>query len=361
MPANRPATDRTQSLRPLFSWMTSTPPRAFGASAHAACSSPCGPAQVIGVVVSALSDPRRCARSRWQLRWRSPARSRWACCFGCFRCRRRSGRWPPRRSPPAVPAGAGLRVGTTGRRRDRWQFLRRYSAVRVSRSRVCPYGLDYRMRDALRGRVAVVAGATRGAGRGIAAALGEAGATVICTGRSSVSRQRAVRLRPSGNHRRDRANWSRTRRRRHPDPGRPPRHRAGAGPRRAHPGRLRRHRHPGQRHLGRRGAQGSPADVEQADLGTRPRRRAADPAARHRHPPHHLPLPAAAAGRAARRPARRSDRRDKGIQRPHLPDLGVLRPGEGRGEPARLQPRPRARSASAPPPSPSRRAGCARR
>lgn len=38
---------------------------------------------------------------------------------------------------------------------------------------------------ALRGRVAVVAGATRGAGRGIAAALGEAGATVYCTGRSS--------------------------------------------------------------------------------------------------------------------------------------------------------------------------------
>ena len=39
--------------------------------------------------------------------------------------------------------------------------------------------------DALRGRVAVVAGATRGAGRGIAAGLGEAGATVVCTGRSS--------------------------------------------------------------------------------------------------------------------------------------------------------------------------------
>ena len=41
--------------------------------------------------------------------------------------------------------------------------------------------------DALRGRVAVVAGATRGAGRGIAAALGEAGATVVCTGRSSTT------------------------------------------------------------------------------------------------------------------------------------------------------------------------------
>jgi NAD(P)-dependent dehydrogenase (short-subunit alcohol dehydrogenase family) len=36
----------------------------------------------------------------------------------------------------------------------------------------------------LEGRVALVAGATRGAGRGIACALGEAGATVYCTGRS---------------------------------------------------------------------------------------------------------------------------------------------------------------------------------
>ncbi len=36
----------------------------------------------------------------------------------------------------------------------------------------------------LAGRVAIVAGATRGAGRGIARALGEAGATVYCTGRS---------------------------------------------------------------------------------------------------------------------------------------------------------------------------------
>jgi NAD(P)-dependent dehydrogenase (short-subunit alcohol dehydrogenase family) len=44
-------------------------------------------------------------------------------------------------------------------------------------------------RDALRGRVAVVTGATRGAGRGIASALGEAGATVICTGRTSSVRK----------------------------------------------------------------------------------------------------------------------------------------------------------------------------
>jgi len=37
----------------------------------------------------------------------------------------------------------------------------------------------------LKGRVAIVAGATRGAGRGIACMLGEAGATVYCTGRST--------------------------------------------------------------------------------------------------------------------------------------------------------------------------------
>jgi NAD(P)-dependent dehydrogenase (short-subunit alcohol dehydrogenase family) len=38
--------------------------------------------------------------------------------------------------------------------------------------------------QSLKGKVAVVAGATRGAGRGIACMLGEAGASVYCTGRS---------------------------------------------------------------------------------------------------------------------------------------------------------------------------------
>jgi NAD(P)-dependent dehydrogenase (short-subunit alcohol dehydrogenase family) len=41
----------------------------------------------------------------------------------------------------------------------------------------------------LRDKVALVAGATRGAGRGIAVALGEAGATVYCTGRSTRGRR----------------------------------------------------------------------------------------------------------------------------------------------------------------------------
>ena len=44
------------------------------------------------------------------------------------------------------------------------------------------------MSKSLSGRVAVVAGATRGAGRGIARMLGEAEATVYCTGRSSRER-----------------------------------------------------------------------------------------------------------------------------------------------------------------------------
>ena len=41
------------------------------------------------------------------------------------------------------------------------------------------------MTGGLHGKVALVAGATRGAGRGTAIALGEAGATVYCTGRST--------------------------------------------------------------------------------------------------------------------------------------------------------------------------------
>jgi NAD(P)-dependent dehydrogenase (short-subunit alcohol dehydrogenase family) len=48
---------------------------------------------------------------------------------------------------------------------------------------------------ALDGKVALVAGATRGAGRGTAIALGEAGATVYCTGRTT-RRQRSEYDRP---------------------------------------------------------------------------------------------------------------------------------------------------------------------
>ncbi len=46
------------------------------------------------------------------------------------------------------------------------------------------------LKKPLKSKIALVAGATRGAGRGIAIALGEAGATVYCTGRSSRKRSR---------------------------------------------------------------------------------------------------------------------------------------------------------------------------
>jgi NAD(P)-dependent dehydrogenase (short-subunit alcohol dehydrogenase family) len=48
----------------------------------------------------------------------------------------------------------------------------------------------------LNGRVAVVAGATRGVGRGIAMMLGEAGATVYCTGRSVRGKLASGKKRP---------------------------------------------------------------------------------------------------------------------------------------------------------------------
>ena len=59
--------------------------------------------------------------------------------------------------------------------------------------------IAYRPPD-LNGRVALVAGATRGLGRGIALALGEAGATVYCTGRSTsanrIARQPGEKISP---------------------------------------------------------------------------------------------------------------------------------------------------------------------
>ncbi|MEZ4619758.1 MAG: hypothetical protein R2867_30230 [Caldilineaceae bacterium] len=45
--------------------------------------------------------------------------------------------------------------------------------------------MNQKQTQSLAGKVAVVAGATRGAGRAIAVELGAAGATVYCTGRTT--------------------------------------------------------------------------------------------------------------------------------------------------------------------------------
>ena len=78
-------------------------------------------------------------------------------------------------------------------------------------------------------------------------------------------------------------------------------------------------------------------------------------------PPDHVPPPPAARGRSARRPARRSDRWNRRVQRHAVPDLGVLRLGQGRREPVGVLTRPRAGAVSAGPRWRSPRAGCARR
>ena len=79
-------------------------------------------------------------------------------------------------SRPAKSPGPALRPaqGRPGRRRGAAKAGRHVLLPAQTKSSSIP----------LQGRVAVVAGATRGAGRGIARALGEAGATVYCTGRS---------------------------------------------------------------------------------------------------------------------------------------------------------------------------------
>ena len=65
--------------------------------------------------------------------------------------------------------------------------------------------ISYQAPD-LRGRIALVAGATRGVGRGLALALGEAGATVYCTGRSTkanrLPRQKSKKASPFDHSRR---------------------------------------------------------------------------------------------------------------------------------------------------------------
>ena len=135
----------------------------------------------------------------------------------------------------------------------------------------------------------------------------------------------------------------RARRHRHRDRGRPPRSRAGREPRRADPPRPRPHRRAGQRHLGRRGAEGRAGRVEHARSGSTTSTRACGSSGSRSTPT------------SSRRTtcSRCSSTEPGGLlvevtdgtteyNASQLPDLGVLRPRQGRGEPARVLAGPRA-------------------
>ena len=210
------------------------------------------------------------------------------------------------------------------------------------------------MKTSLAGKVALVAGATRGAGRGIAVQLGAAGATVYVTGRTTRA-QRSEMNRPETIEETaalvDAAG------------GRgiavqvdhlvPDEVRALVARIETRAGRPARAR---ERHLGRHHD-----GVGQDRLGVVAGLRAAHAAPGRRHARHHQPLRAAAADQDAGRARRRGDRRHRRVQRHELPRLLLLRPRQGGGELAwrsrwrtswRRTARRRCRSP---------RAGCARR
>ena len=146
---------------------------------------------------------RRCpASAGYGSHRRRAARRRAGPCPRARRRRTRRGGRRTRRRLRRAPARSRLssRQRTNPSAPARARFSSRHRHDRAD-SRAMAWSPD---RDALRGRVAVVAGATRGAGRGIAAALGEAGATVVCTGRTtrdaarpSTTAPRRSRRRPS--------------------------------------------------------------------------------------------------------------------------------------------------------------------
>ena len=170
----------------------------------------------------------------------------------------------------------------------------------------------------LEGKVALVAGATRGAGRGIAVELGAAGATVYLTG-CTTRTQRSEYNRPEAIVKR-RPSWCSTRA-------------VMASPWQSIIWTRRKYK---------RWWRGSSAStvawmswstmcggglfgrVERARVGALPCRGAAHAAARHRHAYHHQPLRTARLDQESGRTGRRDDGRHCRIQQCKLPVVAVL-------------------------------------
>ena len=248
---------------------------------------------------------------------------------------------PARRSGPTIPTACARRgsCGSTsarsGARRPRGRSPPRRSRPRCTADRGPADGAMTWQAPDLRGRVAVVTGASRGVGRGIALALGDCGATVYVTGRSTRAQHTgggtvdetppSVTARGGARDRRHRRPHRRRRRSRRCSPasrraGRPPR-----PPRRQRVGRLREH-----------GRAAFTAPFWEQPIGALGRDV-------HRRP-------ARAVRDGARRRAARWSRRRAGADRGHrrhrprrpLPRQRPLRRRQGRLEPARRRPRARA-------------------
>ena len=188
----------------------------------------------------------------------------------------------------------------------------------------------------LSGKVALVAGGTRGAGRGIAVELGAAGAHVYVTGRTTRGQQseygrpetieETAELVTAAGGRGTAVAVD------HLEPAQV------AGPGGAHRARDRPARRAGQRHLGRRAA----VRLDGEALGARPGQRPATAPAGRRDAPDHQPLRAAAADPPPGRAGGGDDRRHGGVQRGEPPGVRVLRPGQVGGAAAGLEPGSRA-------------------
>ena len=188
--------------------------------------------------------------------------------------------------------------------------------------------------------MALVAGATRGAGRGTAVALGEAGATVYCTGRTHP--RAALGVRPAGDDRGDRRARRRRRRPRDRRRGRPPASpiRCGPSSRASTTSRAASTCWSTTSGAARSWPQwDTPIWEHDLDGGLRMLRLAIDT---------HLITSHFALPLLIRRPGGlrgRDDRRHARVQRGQLPAVDLLRPGQDGGAAARVRPGARARAA----------------
>src|SRR6266568_3717777 len=191
----------------------------------------------------------------------------------------------------------------------------------------------------LHGKIALVAGATRGVGRGTALALGEAGATVYCTGRSTRTKRRrhsrAVRRGSAEARKALPADYYKNRPETIEETAELVSARGGKGiaGREAHcedPEGTEAAARAGQRHFGKRGAR-----IRKNVLAGRPGERICDVRQRGAHAHHHQPFRGAAADRDGERQiGKRADRGNRRRRFLRVPGTSLFRHDQDDGDPA---------------------------